>query len=149
MIHSYCDQLTSLNESKSHSDYCNVSDGLYVCTHIFLGAFDVNFVAAGLLVSWSPGARGPEFNELWLRASVSNESWQWPLNRVTHITTKLTWLSLSGETSQEKEGEGGLCALWPKPSYTKCHFCLRLTHNTTTGVFVLEIYTSIVWSPRG
>lgn len=77
-----------------------------------------------------PAAKGLEVNELWLRALVSNESWQWRLNRVTHNTTKLTWLWMEGGKTTVRRRT----AAWPKPSCAKHVTFVRVSQTAQEQV---------------
>lgn len=125
--------VTSSNYS-NHIIMSHVHMSIYSHFLFFVYIWFVPFDAAGLVVSWSPWVKGQEVNELWLRALVSNESRQW-LNRVIDAATKLTWLWMRREA----------CLLAKTLQHrTHRHFCLRFTNNTSTGVFVLEIYASAI-----
>lgn len=80
-----------------------------------------------------PRAKGLEVNELWLGALVSNESWQWQLNGVTHTHIQPVQWAVRGQGNTTRDGGRGpvfLQDLWPtdmfhKQHKNKCLSCLK------------------------
>lgn len=68
-----------------------------------------------------------EANELWLWALVSNETWQWWLNRLIHNTTEPTWLRIGRENNNEEEEQSSLlhCRLVMNDSMCFCKFAWK------------------------
>lgn len=119
---------TRFNYSKSRSDHVNLSNDRSAHTHIFLCVHLMrSFGHSGSGRQLEPGAKGPEVNELWQRALVSNESWQRRLSRVTHNPSTLAWLWMrKGNTTQRRAA----IALWPKCT-SKHHVTFVLASQTT------------------
>lgn len=92
-----------------------------------------------------PTVKNLEVNELWLWALVSNESWQWWLNRVTQHTTRLTWLWARRESNQDDGDED--------EDYRRKAVALTkaLVHKTCcqNSLSVTGISVSAVWYPHG
>lgn len=115
---------------------------VHIVLCFFVHIWCLQFDAAGLAASWSLRRKGLEVNELWLRALVSNEGWQWRLNGVTH-TTQLN--SLGCEWREGKPQWGGEEPLDQSPPCAK-HNVTVVRVSQTTQEQVRLSYES-VWAP--